>query len=271
MKKYLGIAFLILLLSVLVSVKHQQYADNPAPDGGKQSLPVSSGNAPATKDDSQKPEGTLHPWFELAYVIIGWPNGITVWALLLTMAVIAEQTIETRRAAQATASSATSFINKERSRLFISHEITPDFVVTVRATNRGLSPARVTYKYVSSEFYKPTEEFRPEVPRDVEIGEPPENHICNEWVLPGKATLVGECDDSFISRRENPDLYREIMDGEMIVWYFGIIRWIDSVTEDEQWIRFCYRCYPFKGGNYLSEGGPPAYRGSSDEKSKNPN
>jgi len=36
------------------------------------------------------------------YELFGWPNGITVWALFLTMMVIAEQTSQTRRAADAT-------------------------------------------------------------------------------------------------------------------------------------------------------------------------
>ena len=100
MKKYLGMAFFLLFVSVLVSIKHQQYADNSATNGGNQSIPVSSENAPATKDESQKSKESLHPWWAQAYVLIGWPNGITVWALLLTMAVIAVQTMETRKATE---------------------------------------------------------------------------------------------------------------------------------------------------------------------------
>ena len=93
-------AFFLLFVSVLVSIKHQQYADNSATNGGNQSIPVSSENAPATKDESQKSKESLHPWWAQAYVLIGWPNGITVWALLLTMAVIAVQTMETRKATE---------------------------------------------------------------------------------------------------------------------------------------------------------------------------
>jgi hypothetical protein len=40
------------------------------------------------------------------YRVFGWPDGITTWAILLTLVAIAEQTSQTRRAADATADSA---------------------------------------------------------------------------------------------------------------------------------------------------------------------
>ncbi|WP_263377303.1 hypothetical protein [Granulicella paludicola] len=40
-------------------------------------------------------------WLRLPYLLVGWPEGVTVWALLLTLLAIAEQTSETRTAAQA--------------------------------------------------------------------------------------------------------------------------------------------------------------------------
>lgn len=83
----------------------------------------------------------------------------------------------------------------------------------------------------------------------------------DEWVLPGKPIEVGTCDNSFISRSDNPELYDEITNGQMVVWYYGIIRWIDSVSEDEHAIRFCYRCSPRESGKHrLWEDGPQAYR-----------
>ena len=85
----------------------------------------------------------------------------------LTGFMIGWQSWETRKAAQAGAAqantaarSARAFINKERSRLFLAHEITPEFEVTVMAVNRGQSPAHVTYKFVGSELLKPTESCR---------------------------------------------------------------------------------------------------------------
>jgi len=46
------------------------------------------------------PTGNSPSW-ETAYSIFGWPNGITVWALFLTLVVVAKQTHETARAAKA--------------------------------------------------------------------------------------------------------------------------------------------------------------------------
>ena len=42
-------------------------------------------------------------WLRVSYQAVGWPEGVTVWALLLTLIVIAEQTNEARRSANISA------------------------------------------------------------------------------------------------------------------------------------------------------------------------
>ena len=137
MKKYLGISLLLLMLSILVSVKHQEYADESASNGGEQSLAVSSANTPTAKDNSQKPKENLHPRWDQAYIIIGWPNGITVWALLLTMAVIAEQTMETRKAAEASLRQIGTMKDQERARLTVLVPEDLDFASPTRLVFKG--------------------------------------------------------------------------------------------------------------------------------------
>jgi hypothetical protein len=261
---------------------HQDPPASPvAVDGEKQAGPAEKHSGPVGGEDKQQKITVVSlppvsvakekkgfwgyvfdwgPWlFNLGLLVVG---GLQVWLLLRTWKAIERQADLLKKQTEAAARSTESFINKERSRMFVSADITPDFEVTVRAANRGLSPARITYKYVGSELYRPTESFVPEIPRDTDPGEPAEDNVRDEWVVPGKSTEVGDCDNSFISQSENPELYAEIMSGEMIVWYYGIIRWIDSVSEDDHWIRFCYRCHPRRDGHHrLAEGGPAAYRG----------
>jgi len=78
----------------------------------------------------------------LLYHVFGWPEGITVWAILLTLFAIAEQTSQTRRAAEATLLNIQAFINSERPWIQI------DFVekerglgIEIRAVNKGRTPA----------------------------------------------------------------------------------------------------------------------------------
>jgi len=102
MKKYLSVLALLLLLSGVVNFKHEQYANKAASDGGDKRFSIFLGDAPDGKSNPAQPEDNQAIWWERGYIFFGWPNGITIWALFLTMIVIAEQTIETRKAAKAT-------------------------------------------------------------------------------------------------------------------------------------------------------------------------
>src|ERR1700677_3239247 len=101
MKKYLLGFLLAFLLSVLVTGQYEKYADNSTPPSqGGGSPTVTPGNAPQPKDNSQKPQSYPPSWLRVSYQLFCWPNGITVWALFLTLMTIAEQTMETRKAAE---------------------------------------------------------------------------------------------------------------------------------------------------------------------------
>jgi hypothetical protein len=199
-------------------------------------------------------------WYEQPDWVIVWVTVAYTVVALLTLGAIWEQVRQMKRQTDAATRNAAAFINKERSRLFISSNITQEFRVTVTAANRGQSPARVTYKFVGCEIFDADQGLQ-EVPEYTDWGEPPEDYICDEWVLPHKSTKVGHYDAGYISASDNPGLYNSVMGGEKKVWFFGIIRWLDSVSEDEHEIRFCYRCEPRKAGRYwLTEDGPAAYR-----------
>lgn len=100
MKKYVGTVLLLFMISILVSFKHEYYANDSAKDGDNKSLAVPTNNAPQGKGKSSQADDNTKRWWERGYLFFGWPDGITIWALILTMVVIAEQTMETRKAAE---------------------------------------------------------------------------------------------------------------------------------------------------------------------------
>lgn len=100
MRKYLAWFAFLLLLSVVVNLKHEQYVDKSTANGEKKDFSLFIYEAPQSKDYSPDPKDNAAVWWERGYVFFGWPAGTTIWALVITFAVIAEQTMETRKAAE---------------------------------------------------------------------------------------------------------------------------------------------------------------------------
>lgn len=100
MKKYLAWFALVFLISVVVNAKHEEYANNSAADSGNQDFSVFLYDTPKSKDYSPDPHDKAAVWWERGYIFFGWPTGTTIWALVITFAVIAEQTMATRKAAE---------------------------------------------------------------------------------------------------------------------------------------------------------------------------
>jgi hypothetical protein len=106
MLKYFLVFVLLLATSVLITGQYQKYTHNPAaPSENSGSAPIASTNPPKSTTDAEDAERD-HPHWYLAFQVFGWPNGITVWALFLTLMALAEQTGQTRKAAEATQDSA---------------------------------------------------------------------------------------------------------------------------------------------------------------------
>ena len=81
MKKYVLMFVVLVAVSITVSGYHAHY--------DRRSLEA---NPKETRVE-------VPGWLQVSYQAVGWPEGVTVWALLLTLVVIAEQTDETRRSA----------------------------------------------------------------------------------------------------------------------------------------------------------------------------
>ena len=106
MRKYLTIFAVIFALSIYVSVMDQHIANQAA------QLGTQPPNAPAspsahdsyTEGNAKAPQLRSSGW----YGFFAWPNGVTAWAIILTLLAIAEQTKQTAKAAVATEASVES-------------------------------------------------------------------------------------------------------------------------------------------------------------------
>lgn len=104
MRKYLWLLAPLIIVSVIVTSLHEKYADNPQTQPGDSNGVVAATNTPNAKSNANQPK-CYRQWGNLCYSIFGWPNGAGVWALFLTLVVIADQTAQTRKAAEATEAS----------------------------------------------------------------------------------------------------------------------------------------------------------------------
>jgi hypothetical protein len=146
MLKYGAFFVLLLLVSAFVTSQHQQHSkDATAPSANSSHPTITASDAKQAKGDSEESEWYSPSGF-FAYAVFGFPNGITVWALFLTMLVIAEQTRETAKSAKATERSVTITVNQMRPRLLLKLEDFKTIIngiphVTLTVTNIGGSKA----------------------------------------------------------------------------------------------------------------------------------
>jgi hypothetical protein len=179
------------------------------------------------------------------------------------LAEMGNQTTALRDSVSTALKNTNAFINKERSLLFIEESVTKDFEATFRVSNKGRSPAQLTYSFVGCEIFSEGETF-PDVP-DYTRGDPEWVFGRTDWVFPdSKPVLVGDYDAGYISITDNPELFESVMSRQYTVWYYGVLRYIDNLTGEKREIRFCYECWTSKDGkHWLHETGPSAYRGEN--------
>lgn len=259
--KRLPVLLLVLICIAAVNVsgqpdKRSSNKQSKSQEQGSTADPANANqNANAASESTRSSDATPAKW----YAAIKRPEWLTAIAAVITLVIVAWQSYETRRAASASKESAEAFINKERARLFISHQVTVDFVATFKAINQGQSPAQMIYSFVGCHILKVDENF-PVVP-DYTEGDDPKTYVKNTWVLPGDDAKVGWYDASYISESDNPQLLEDVTSGGLLLWFYGVVRYIDSVSLGQHELRFCYRCWPGKDDrHFLFEGGPETYR-----------
>lgn len=148
-----------------------------------------SSSAKDCQECQEYAERHLPRWYRL----FGWPEGITTWAILLTLLAIAEQTHQTKRAAEASRDSIrlqqaemAVTINKERPYLVVSAEAVGPGEFVLRAQNKGKTPARI-----ASVWYRPLVTKRSEnleIPPDEKTADSLISHL--PLLLPPEGTLM---------------------------------------------------------------------------------
>lgn len=96
------VAAIVLLIGMTVFVAFQD--EHAAQDGATQSANADK-SVPLTKDEAGHTKGNVGNAERHApswYGFFRWPDGTTVWAIIMTLLAIAEQTRQTRRSAEAT-------------------------------------------------------------------------------------------------------------------------------------------------------------------------
>jgi len=101
-------------------------------------------------DNSTKQNCDCTPKTPCWYILLAWPEGMTVWVVILTFAVIGWQADETRKAAEAAVSNARAVINSERPWLRMVTHKSPRGGFAVRVKNKGRTPARIIAAHIGS-------------------------------------------------------------------------------------------------------------------------
>jgi hypothetical protein len=100
MWKYLATLAVIFGLTIYVSIQNQRTTEQYAQQG---TAPANAPASPCTHDEhtcgnAKDAKGNSPSW----YALFTWPDGMTVWVIILTLIVVADQTKQTAIAAKAT-------------------------------------------------------------------------------------------------------------------------------------------------------------------------
>jgi hypothetical protein len=128
MRKYVAILALIFSLAIYVYIQDQRSATNSARQGAPPTDTISAADAHSNHPQRDTEHSGWNPprWHKL----FTWPEGITTWAIILTLMAIAEQTKQTARAANI---SERAVIASLRPRLEVKHVfLVPDKTITGR-------------------------------------------------------------------------------------------------------------------------------------------
>jgi hypothetical protein len=268
MKKYLAGLGIIALVSIFVTCQKEKYAyDSPSPAADGSKATVASTNKVNPPSNSKDAQGNLPRWeMVVIYRVFGWPEGVTVWALFLTLITIAEQTSQTRKAADAAKESAKAallnaevLINSERAWLlatlgpFMESEDTQAIV----AKNCGRTPAkvirysRINVRIVDHESDLPRspiyEEFDPLTDPLILL---PEGF--REFSTFSEKTIRDACD---------PDTFLSIQRNKKQAFIYGKVIYQDMLATDKPAIRetaWCCQYIPVVAGKFWMHG-PPRY------------
>lgn len=110
MRKYLLALALLLLLSTYVTIQNQEYAEGATSN----TAPPLQTSSPSANEQAEGNPSHSKRHAPSWYRIFVWPEGISVWAILATLVVIAEQTDATRKSSESAKDSADAALKQAR-------------------------------------------------------------------------------------------------------------------------------------------------------------
>jgi hypothetical protein len=233
--KYFPIAVLALLIAAILCMsryadtRKQQHQENAKPVNPAASVTpdkATEGGSEANK--AQNPPG----WIDT----FTWPDGVTGWALLLTLFVIAWQSVETRDAARAGLLNAQAVINAERPWMLVSVKSSPGEIggFDVHVRNKGRTPAMVIEARMGCVAVKNVSDL------PLPAIFPMDNPIKNKVIIPGGTAHIMWFDESLFKAILKDKLPRSSSAKQIFVHgrvlYRSLANPNKSVVHETRWI-----------------------------------
>ncbi|ADW68639.1 hypothetical protein [Granulicella tundricola] len=236
MKKYLWFAVAILLLSGIVTVHHEndsQYAKSINIEETKQ--PRAKPGAPDAKENVEETEHDSSLW-AFGYLVFGWPSGIGVIGLFVTMVAIAEQSYFTRVSAEAALLNVQSVINAERAILLFKAEMDESGeMLTLKIVNYGRVPARkieISKPIYATMRLADLTAMPPDYGNDLEG--------IQEWLAPNEAWIVAKIAPKWTRMERFYDATKknlQMTDVDHIT--YGQVTYFDGISPKRRHSRYC--------------------------------
>src|ERR1035437_7480206 len=247
---------LLFVYAIHVACQNQYSPEQNAKQTAQQSqvtLPPQTSDQQATKGQ-QNPSGYFPGWRRL----LTWPDGITAFAVILTLLGIVWQSSETRKAAQAaliqsryTVASQRAWVLPEKIELVSGSEDRPEgkyqVFVQCAAKNHGPTVARVlgmNAVFALGPISKPEQTWQQSL-YDFDSRTKPQSVI-----LPDKITALHSLVPEI--KAMPGDVIPGTSDPNQTTFIHGVICYWDAFNEIRRFTRFCYRS---KNGVYSCIGG----------------
>jgi hypothetical protein len=285
MLKYLAVLAVFLGFAFVIA-RHDEYTALK----GAQEAACKNNSAAAGKPDECHPQEHSKntawdsPSGHIFHNAFRWPEGTTVWAIILTLLAIAEQTGQTRKATEATQASAEATrqqaeiaSNSQRSWIIPKSVSKPDLSgtwimkVSCEFEVYGSSPVRVYESQIIFDFFPAipvgnTGEVIPDLPENPDYGEESTTltdspEMGQVWA-PGSQITVGPMLKGAIAK---PEQLQALKEGKNVLCLYGFINYRDAFDKSKmRTTRFCYICgkkgvLETKYEEYFVLGGPPEY------------
>jgi hypothetical protein len=170
------------------------------------------------------------------YILVAWPEGVTTWAIIGTGFVIAWQSNETRKAAEAALLNAQAVINAERPWMLVSVKPSQGQMggFDVRVRNRGRTPAIVIEARMGCVAAKSVSDL------SLPAVFPIDNPVKNKVVIPGSTAHIMRFDESLFKAILKDKLPRSRSARQIFVHgkvlYCSLANPNKSVVHETRWI-----------------------------------